>query len=206
MNDRPQRIKELKPLLRQVLIALGEDPNREGLLKTPERWAEALVTYTQGTAESPEEQLQVMFSLTEHEYPAQSDDMVMVDNIDFVSTCEHHMAPFRGKVHIAYVPNPDTKIITGLSKLSRLVEVFSHRLQIQERMTYDIARTIDEILKPSGVIVVIRAVHYCMIQRGVKQQSSSALTTARRGIFLRNPDLELKFQNYLALHLENSLN
>ena len=198
MSDTDEQIEELKPLLRAVLLSLGENPEREGLQKTPQRWAEALVGYTQGINQSPEDHLKVIFELGEDEYPALTDDMVMVDNIEFVSTCEHHMAPFWGRAHIAYIPNPETRRITGLSKLSRLVEVFSNRLQIQERMANQIAKAIDEILLPLGVIVVIRAMHFCMIQRGVKQRSSSALTTARRGIFLDNPELEIKFQNYLS--------
>jgi len=204
MNDTNTKIQALEPLLREVLLTLGEDPGREGLKKTPQRWAEALVSYTQGTDQNPEDHLKVMFELGEHEYPEQTDDMVMVDNIEFVSTCEHHMAPFRGVAHIAYIPNPETRRITGLSKLSRLVEVYSNRLQIQERMTNQIAKAIDQILLPLGVMVVIRAMHFCMIQRGVKQRSSSALTTARRGMFLDNPGLEIKFQNYL--NLTNKLN
>jgi len=198
MSDTDKQIEELKPLLRAVLISLGENPEREGLKKTPQRWAEALISYTQGINQSPEDHLKVIFELEKDEYPAQTDDMVMVDNIEFVSTCEHHMAPFWGRAHIAYIPNPETRRITGLSKLSRLVEVFSNRLQIQERMANQIANAIDEILLPLGVIVVIRAMHFCMIQRGVKQRSSSALTTARRGMFLDNPELETKFQNYLS--------
>jgi GTP cyclohydrolase I len=198
MSDTDKQIEELKPLLRAVLISLGENPEREGLKKTPQRWAEALISYTQGINQSPEDHLKVIFELEKDEYPAQTDDMVMVDNIEFVSTCEHHMAPFWGRTHIAYIPNPETRRITGLSKLSRLVEVFSNRLQIQERMANQIANAIDEILLPLGVIVVIRAMHFCMIQRGVKQRSSSALTTARRGMFLDNPELETKFQNYLS--------
>jgi GTP cyclohydrolase I len=198
MSDTDKQIEELKPLLRAVLISLGENPERGGLKKTPQRWAEALISYTQGINQSPEDHLKVIFELEKDEYPAQTDDMVMVDNIEFVSTCEHHMAPFWGRAHIAYIPNPETRRITGLSKLSRLVEVFSNRLQIQERMANQIANAIDEILLPLGVIVVIRAMHFCMIQRGVKQRSSSALTTARRGMFLDNPELETKFQNYLS--------
>ena len=198
MSDTDKQIEELKPLLRAVLISLGENPEREGLKKTPQRWAEALISYTQGINQSPEDHLKVIFELEKDEYPEQTDDMVMVDNIEFVSTCEHHMAPFWGRAHIAYIPNPETRRITGLSKLSRLVEVFSNRLQIQERMANQIAKAIDEILLPLGVIVVIRAMHFCMIQRGVKQRSSSALTTARRGMFLNNPELEIKFQNYLS--------
>ena len=112
MNDTITKIQALEPLLREVLLTLGEDPEREGLKKTPQRWAEALISYTQGTSQSPEDHLKVMFELGEHEYPPQTDDMVIVDNIEFVSTCEHHMAPFRGVAHIAYIPDPETRRIS----------------------------------------------------------------------------------------------
>ena len=199
VSKKEEHIEELKPLLREVLTLLGEDPDRQGLQRTPERWAEALLTYTQGMEKDPEEHLKVIFQMNEDDYPVGSDDMIIVDNIHFTSTCEHHMAPFRGVVHIAYVPNPESKIITGLSKLSRVVTLFAQRLQLQERMTQQISRAIDEHLKPLGVITVVRAVHYCMIQRGVEQRASTTLTTARRGIFLKKPELETRFQEYLRM-------
>ncbi|MDE2802516.1 MAG: GTP cyclohydrolase I FolE [Chloroflexota bacterium] len=197
--DRQERIECLKPLLRQVLEILGEDPNREGLRRTPERWAEALLTYTQGSEEAPEDHLSVIFQLDEDDFPQGSDDMIIQDNIQFTSTCEHHIAPIRGVVHMAYIPNGRSRVITGLSKLSRVVELFARRLQVQERMTQQIARAIDTSLDPLGVIVVVEAVHYCMISRGVQQRSSTTITTARRGAFQSNPALENKFQEYLRL-------
>ena len=197
--ERSERLEKLKPLLREVLELLGEDPGREGLHRTPERWADALLTYTQGNIIDPQEHLKVIFQLDEDDLPLGSDDMVIQNNIQFTSTCEHHIAPFRGVVHLAYIPNPDSRIITGLSKLSRVVEVFARRLQVQERMTQQIARAIDESLGPLGVITVVEAAHYCMIQRGVEQRASTTITTARRGSFLTNPDLETKFQDYLRL-------
>ena len=199
---RTEQLEKLKILLREVLELLGEDPQREGLHQTPERWARSLLTYTQGSQHDPEEHLRVIFQLDDDSYPAGSDDMIIVDNIEFTSTCEHHIAPFRGMVHIGYIPDPESKIVTGLSKLSRVVEVFARRLQVQERMTQQVANAIDEHLKPLGVIVVAQAIHYCMIQRGVEQRSSVALTTARRGAFLSNPLLEEKFQNYLRLRMD----
>ena len=204
MDTREQRIEKLKPLLRDVLKIVGEDPSREGLRRTPERWADALLTYTQGYEDTPENHLKVVFQLDEDDYPLGSDDMIIVDNVAFTSTCEHHMAPFRGMVHIAYIPDPARRVITGLSKMSRVVEVFARRLQVQERMTQQIARSIDENLKPLGVITVVQAVHYCMIQRGVEQQQSATLTTARRGVFMEKPALESKFQEYLRLRAINS--
>ena len=153
--NRDERLKKLQPLLAEIIQILGDDPNREGLHRTPERWADALLTYTQGIREDPQEHLKVIFQLDEDDYPQGSDDMIIVDNIEFTSTCEHHMAPIRGVVHIAYIPNPESRVITGLSKLSRVVETFARRLQLQERMTQQIARAIDEQLHPLGVIAVV---------------------------------------------------
>ncbi|MSQ13351.1 MAG: GTP cyclohydrolase I FolE [Dehalococcoidia bacterium] len=202
--DTEERVEQLKPLLRSVLEILGEDPEREGLRRTSERWARALLTYTRGYADEPENHLKVVFQLDEDDYPMGSDDMIMVDKIAFTSTCEHHIAPFRGNVHIAYIPDPASRVITGLSKLSRVVDVFARRLQVQERMTQQIARAIDENLKPLGVIVVVQAAHFCMIQRGVEQRESMTLTTARRGVFLTNAALETKFQAYLKLRSDSA--
>ena len=199
--NRDERLKKLQPLLAEVIQILGDDPKREGLHRTPERWADALLTYTQGIREDPQEHLKVIFQLDEDDFPQGSDDMIIVDNIEFTSTCEHHMAPIRGMVHIAYIPNPESRVITGLSKLSRVVETFARRLQLQERMTQQIARAIDEQLHPLGVIVVVHAVHYCMIARGVEQRTSATLTTARRGVFLKKPELEAKFQEYLRTRM-----
>ena len=198
------RVDALKPLLRQVLQILGEDPERDGLTKTPERWAKALLDYTKGNEQDAAQHLSVIFQLDENDYPHGSDDMVIVDNIVFASTCEHHLAPFRGRVHVAYIPDPERREITGLSKLSRVVEVFAKRLQVQERMTQQIARAIDENLSPLGVIAVTQAVHYCMIQRGVEQASTTTTTTARRGVFLQKPELEAKFQEYLRIKLDSA--
>lgn len=202
--DKEERISKLEPLLREVLVLLGEDPEREGLRKTPTRWADALLSYTEGNLQDPKEHLDVIFTLDEDDYPAETDDLIIVDNIEFTSTCEHHIAPIRGLVHIAYIPNPESRVVTGLSKLSRVVSVFSRRLQLQERMTHQIANAIDKYLNPAGVITVVQAVHYCMIQRGVEQRSSQTLTTARRGVFLKNPQLEARFQEYLKFRLDNS--
>ncbi len=202
--DRVERVRQLEPLLREVLVLLGEDPDREGLRRTPERWADALLTYTQGADEDPKDHLKVIFQLGEDDYPQGSDDMIVQNNIEFTSVCEHHLAPFRGVVHIAYIPNPESRVITGLSKLSRVVDVFARRLQVQERMTQQIARALDDPLRPLGVIVVAQAVHYCMIQRGVEQRASATLTTARRGAFMDKPELESRFQEYLRLRLDTS--
>ena len=126
-SDTARRVEALKPLLRKVLAALGENPDRDGLRKTPERWAKALLEYTRGEQQEAQEHLKVVFELDEDDYPLGSDDMVIVDSIEFASTCEHHLAPFRGRIHLAYIPDPDSRVITGLSKLSRVVEVFAAR-------------------------------------------------------------------------------
>ena len=203
--ERNEKLERLAPLLREVLAVLGEDPEREGLRRTPERWADALLTYTQGMQQDAGDPLGVIFKLDDDDSPAESDDMILVDHIQFVSTCEHHIAPFRGMVHIAYIPNPEQRVVTGLSKLSRVVSVFARRLQLQERMTQQIASAIDEHLHPQGVIVVVQGVHYCMIQRGVEQRESTTTTTARRGAFLTKPQLEAKFQEYLRLRMATQL-
>jgi len=194
-----ERVEMMKPLLRQVLKLLGEDIDRKDLLRTPERWAKALLEFTQGTMEDPKEHLRVIFQLDEEDFPTGSDDMIIVDNIEFMSLCEHHVAPFEGVVHVAYIPNPTSRVVTGLSKISRVVDVFSKRLQIQERMTQQIAQAIDVHLDPLGVIVVVKAAHMCMRQRGAKQRASTTLTTARRGLFLEDAGLENRFQRYLGL-------
>ena len=204
MDDRERQMERLQPLLREVLEVLGEDLHREGLHRTPQRWADALLTYTEGLRQDPRDHLEVIFRLDEDDYPTDSDDMILVENIEFTSTCEHHMAPFRGVVHVAYIPDPARRVVTGLSKLSRVVNVFARRPQMQERMTQQIAGAIDEYLKPLGVIVVAQGVHYCMIQRGVEQHHSTTTTTARRGVFLENTQLELKFQQYLGLRMDDT--
>ena len=131
--------------------------------------------------------------------------MIIVDKIEFSSLCEHHIAPFKGLTHIGYIPNPNTRKIVGLSKLSRVVDLFSQKLQIQERLTNQITQAIYDYLKPLGVITVIQARHYCMIQRGVKQRNSVTTTIAKRGIFTEQNNLENKFQNYISLKLEKKM-
>jgi len=205
-NEISKRVEELKPLLKSVLEILGENPDRQGLQKTPERWARALLEYIQGSDQDPFDHLKVNFTLDEDDYPQGTDDMIIQGNIEFVSMCEHHLAPFRGIVDLAYIPNNEARVITGLSKLSRVVNVFARRLQVQERMTQQIARALDEHLKPAGVVVVSKAIHYCMIQRGVEQRDSVTISTARRGVFVEKPDLERKFQDYLRFDSKSNFN
>jgi GTP cyclohydrolase IA len=169
---------ELAALVRRQLELLGEDPDREGLQRTPERVAKSLAWLTRGHDIDP---LDVIGSAL---FEEAHDNMVMVRDIELYSLCEHHMLPFFGKAHIAYVPNGK---IVGLSKLPRLVEVFARRLQVQERLTEQVARAIEDVLQPRGVGVVIEAVHLCMMMRGVEKQNSKTITTALRGEFMTCP-------------------
>jgi len=164
----------LEDLTRELLVRLGEDPDREGLLKTPERYAKAFQYLTKGYKEDPAEVLNgALFSV---DY----DEMVIVKDIEMFSLCEHHMLPFFGKVHIAYIPKGK---VLGLSKLPRLVEVFAHRLQVQERLTVEIAEAIQNAIQPLGVGVVIEARHLCMMMRGVEKQHSATVTSSMIGAF-----------------------
>ncbi|WP_407931325.1 GTP cyclohydrolase I FolE, partial [Ignavibacterium album] len=166
--------EKFETLVRNVLIEIGEDPNREGLLSTPKRVAEAYEFLTAGYQKDIDEVLNNAI------FTEKYDEMVLVKNIDFYSMCEHHMLPFYGKVHVAYIPNGK---IVGLSKIPRIVEVFSRRLQVQERMTQQIADTLEKYLQPIGVAVVTEAFHMCMMMRGVEKQNSSATTSAMHGVF-----------------------
>ena len=166
---------EIQALIEQLLVHLGEDPTREGLLKTPERVAQAFRFFTQGYQQDVDEVLNGAL------YSVKYDEMVLVRDIDFFSLCEHHLLPFYGKCHVAYIPNEH---VVGLSKIPRLVEVFSRRLQVQERLTVQIAETLQEKLKPQGVAVVIEARHLCMMMRGVETPNAVAVTSSMHGVFL----------------------
>jgi GTP cyclohydrolase I len=159
----------------ELLIALGEDPSRDGLVKTPVRVAHMYEELFAGFGENPGDHLEVTFA-------ADHDEMVMVRDIPFASLCEHHLVPFIGKAHVAYIPGEDGRI-TGLSKLARLVDGFAKRLQVQERMTTEIADAIEKALAPRGVLVVVDAEHLCMSMRGVKKSGTSTVTSAVRGLF-----------------------
>jgi GTP cyclohydrolase IA len=164
----------LASLVRRELEVLGEDPERDGLARTPARVAAALRFLTRGYAMSAEQVIGDALFAEQHQ------NMVMVRGIEFYSLCEHHLLPFYGRAHIAYVP--DGRIV-GLSKLPRVVDVFARRLQVQERLTEQIAGAIERVLRPAGVGVVIEAVHLCMMMRGVEKQNSSTVTSAVRGVF-----------------------
>lgn len=172
-----------------ILTEIGEDPDRQGLKRTPERVAKAYEFLTQGYKQDVEEILNK--AIFEEKY----DEMVIVKDIDFYSMCEHHLLPFFGKVHIAYIPN---KKIVGLSKIPRIVEVFSRRLQVQERMTQEICDTIEKYLSPRGVAVVCEGYHMCMMMRGVQKQNSITTTSAMHGIFKEDSRTRTEFLNLIS--------
>ncbi len=167
-------LDELAVHYKQVLTLLGEDPEREGLEKTPMRVAKAMQVLTRGYTQNPHK------VLTDALFEEKYNQMVIVKDIDFFSMCEHHMLPFYGKAHVAYIPNGH---ITGLSKIARVVDIFSHRLQVQERLTEQVMQCINDTLKPQGVMVVIEAKHMCMQMRGVEKQNSITTTSAYSGVF-----------------------
>jgi GTP cyclohydrolase IA len=171
-------------LVREMLVRLGEDPTREGLARTPERVHRAYEHLMKGYKEDPEAMLKkALFTVT-------YDQMVIVKDVEMFSLCEHHMLPFFGKVHVAYIPNG--KVI-GLSKIPRLVDIFSRRLQIQERLTTQIAETIQKAIEPQGVGVVIEARHLCMMMRGVEKQHSAAVTSSMLGCFRDEQETRTEF-------------
>jgi GTP cyclohydrolase I len=172
-----------------MLTELGEDPGRDGLVKTPNRVAKAYRFLTSGYDVDPEELLNG--ALFDVDY----DEMVLVKDIEFYSLCEHHMVPFFGHVHVGYIPNGK---VVGLSKIPRLVEMFSRRLQVQERLTMQIAQTLEEVLQPRGVGVVVESKHLCMVMRGVQKQSSYAITSSMRGEFKEDSKTRSEFMTLLA--------
>lgn len=175
-------------LVEQLLKELGEDAYREGLERTPERVEKALRFLTAGY------RMNVADVFNEALFVEEYDEMVVVKDIDYFSLCEHHLIPFFGKAHIAYMPR---RKIVGLSKIPRLVEMFSRRLQVQERLTTQIANTLDEVLQPRGVAVVMEAVHLCMIMRGVEKQNSKAVTSAMLGAFRDRPETRAEFMELI---------
>src|SRR5438270_3597204 len=174
----------LAELTREMLLRLGEDPQREGLQRTPERMAQALEFLTKGYQEDPQEILRG--ALFTEEY----DEMVIVKDVEMFSLCEHHLLPFFGKVHVAYIPNGK---VLGLSKIPRLVDIFARRLQVQERLTVQIAETIQNAINPQGVGVVVEARHLCVMMRGVEKQHSSAVTSHMLGSFRTSQDTREEF-------------
>lgn len=184
MNNDP-----IEPLVRSLLEQVGEDPEREGLVKTPERYARAMRYLTKGYDQNPEEVINNALFVEDYS------EMIVCKDIDFFSLCEHHLLPFSGTAHVAYIPK---RHIVGLSKMARLVEVFARRLQVQERMTTQIANTLMEQLDPQGVAVVLRAEHLCMRMRGVEKQNSAVTTSAMLGIFRSHQETRQEFMNLVA--------
>ena len=175
-------------LVAKILKEVGEDVEREGLERTPDRVEKALRYLTSGYERDAKEILNDAMFVEDY------DEMVIVKDIDFSSLCEHHLLPFIGKCHVAYMPG---RKIVGLSKIPRLVEMFSRRLQVQERLTTQIAGTINEVLQPRGVAVVMEAVHLCMLMRGVEKQNSKAITSAMLGSFRDNPETRAEFMGLI---------
>ncbi len=190
MTEIKQHNEKMEAAVTTLLQMLGEDPQREGLLKTPARVASSLGFLTKGYGEDP---YKVINDAIYHEVV---DEMIVVKDIEIYSLCEHHMLPFVGKAHVAYIPNG--KII-GLSKVARLVDIFARRFQVQERLTNQIARIIQEVLVPRGVAVVIEAEHMCMRMRGVQKQNSVMLTSSMLGDFKDNLATRTEFMTFLKL-------
>jgi GTP cyclohydrolase IA len=184
--------EKLSLIYKEVIRHLGEDPNREGLLKTPERVAKALQFLTKGYEQNPDE---ILASALFHE---DYSEMVIIKDIEVFSQCEHHMLPFFGKAHIAYIPNGK---IVGLSKIPRIVDAYARRLQVQERLTLDIRDCIQRTLEPKGVAVVIECSHMCMKMRGVEKQNSTTTTSAFTGIFLSNDATRKEFISLIKARL-----
>lgn len=175
--------------VRGILAEIGEDPNREGLLQTPSRVSEALAYFTQGYHINIDE------IISDAVFDEEQEEMVVLKNIDFYSLCEHHLVPFFGKCHIAYLPK---NRIVGLSKLARTVDVYARRLQVQERMTREIAHAIERNLRPHGVAVVIEAQHLCMMMRGVEKQNSLAMTSTMLGVFKEDAAARMEYFSLLG--------
>jgi GTP cyclohydrolase IA len=182
---------ETRELVRELLERLGEDPGREGLLRTPDRVADSLTWLTRGYQQTVEEAIgDAIFNENHH-------NMVIVKDIEMYSLCEHHMLPFFGKVHVAYIPSGR---ILGLSKVPRIVDVYARRLQVQERLTEQIAESLQRVLMPEGVGVVIEAYHLCMMMRGVQKQNSKTITSAMKGVFLTDLRTREEFLRLTSLN------
>jgi GTP cyclohydrolase I len=174
----PVDLARIEVAVREIIEAIGEDPDRDGLVNTPNRVARMYAEVFAGLREDPRDHLKVMFE-------ADHDEMILVKDISLTSMCEHHLVPFMGRAHVAYIPNDDGRI-TGLSKLARLVDAYAKRPQVQERLTAQVADELERSLQPKGVLVVIEAEHLCMSMRGVRKPGASTVTSAVRGLFRGN--------------------
>ena len=183
--------KEVHDAVRKLLLWAGDDPDREGLVGTPDRVARSYKEFFAGYEQDPEEILRTTFEEVEG-----YDEMVLVKDIGVKSHCEHHMVPIIGRAHIAYIPN---NRVVGISKLARVVDIFAKRLQIQEKMTAQIANAIENVLQPKGIAVVVDASHQCMTTRGVSKPESSTVTSAMRGVFKDNPRTRNEFLSFIKL-------
>jgi GTP cyclohydrolase I len=189
MND-----DTLQGLVTSILKEIGEEPGRDGLDRTPRRVASALRFLTQGYAQDP------VAVLNNALFDVSYDEMVLVKDIDFYSLCEHHLLPFFGRVHVGYIPNGK---VVGLSKLPRIVEIYARRLQVQERFTVQIAETLEQVLAPRGVGVVVEAIHLCMMMRGVEKQSAFAITSSLRGVFQSDSKTRAEFMELMRHRKES---
>jgi GTP cyclohydrolase I len=178
----------IEPLVAQLLKELGEEPGRDGLTRTPARVARSLRFLTSGYGQDP------IAILNDALFDVSYDEMVIVKDVNFYSLCEHHMLPFFGRAHVAYVPNGK---VVGLSKIPRVVEMLARRLQVQERLTTQIAETLEAVLEPRGVAVVVESIHLCMMMRGVEQQSAFAITSSLRGAFQADPKTRSEFMDLI---------
>ena len=178
----------MQNLIRELLERLGEDPDREGLKETPERVAESLAFLTEGYRQDPRKLVENSVFSDKHE------EMVLMKDIRFYSLCEHHLLPFFGTAHVAYIPNDK---IVGISKIARMVDLFARRLQVQERLTNQIADTLMDVLKPKGVAVVIEADHLCMQMRGVEKREAKVVTSAMLGAFRKRPETRAEFMQLI---------
>ena len=185
-----ENISKVEKLIGELLIEIGEDPNREGILRTPQRVAKSWDFLSKGYNQNIED------IINNAVFKEDYDEMVTIKDIDFFSLCEHHLLPFFGKAHVAYIP--DGKII-GLSKVPRIVDMFSRRLQVQERMTHQIAETLANVLDPKGVAVVIEGEHMCMQMRGVEKQNSYATTSSMVGLFRKDARTRKEFLNIISM-------
>jgi GTP cyclohydrolase IA len=188
----PIDIPRIERAVREILAAIGEDPDRDGLVDTPARVARAYAEQFSGLSQRPEDVLGTVFD-------ADHDELILVRDIELYSTCEHHLVPFFGRAHVAYIPNEKGQI-TGLSKLARLVDVFARRPQVQERMTSQIAEALMQVLEPRGALVVIEAEHLCMSMRGVRKPGAKTVTSAVRGIFRDNASTRAEAMSLLLQH------